>query len=320
MKHILFIDPLEKLNIKKDSTLLLAESLKRLGHEVFLLFENDFFVVNLGLPTYELYRFEAVLDSASFYLKKFEVLDSQQLSIKPGDVFHMRLDPPFDTRYLKYLWMLDYLAKYQVKVINSPQGIMNYNEKLFAYSDPARSLPSYIGRSVKGFLDFVATLKKPKTQALIMKPLDLYQGMGVEKVSLSNELEMIKKFENKVQELAGAIIVQPFDASVESGEVRSLYFKGFEIGTILKVPPKGQFLANIAQGATYGRCELNSIQKKRCDVIARELLIAHVPWIAFDILGDHISEVNITCPGLLVEVSSAMKENLADKIVNLMSS
>ncbi|MFT6604708.1 MAG: glutathione synthase, partial [Bacteriovoracaceae bacterium] len=101
-------------------------------------------------------------------------------------------------------------------------------------------------------------------------------------------------------------------------EIRSIFFKGVEIGSIVKVPPKGSFLANIAQGATYSVAELNPVQKKNCAVLCEELSRVGADWLAFDILGDNISEVNVTCPGLLVEVSDAMKKNLAQEILGLM--
>ena len=112
------------------------------------------------------------------------------------------------------------------------------------------------------------------------------------------------------------IVVQPFDEKVKSGEIRSLFFNGKEMGTILKVPPEGDFLANIAQGASYSQYELNSPLKKICKEITSNLKKEGVYFVAFDIIGNCISEVNITCPGLMVEVSEACKENLAQRIVS----
>ena len=147
-----------------------------------------------------------------------------------------------------------------------------------------------------------------------MKPLDLYQGYGVEKISI-NQLEIEKKFESKVKENNGPIVVQPFCKEVENGEIRALYFKGKELGSILKIPKKGEFLANIAQGADFHAIELSPIVKKECDRICIELMRDGVDWVAFDIMGEHVSEINITCPGLLVEVSFAHKKNLANDII-----
>ncbi len=100
-----------------------------------------------------------------------------------------------------------------------------------------------------------------------------------------------------------------------NGEIRALYFKGEELGSILKIPKKGEFLANIAQGADFHAIKLNPDIKKECDRICAELMKDGVDWVAFDIMGEHVSEINITCPGLLVEVSFAHKKNLALEII-----
>lgn len=320
MKHILFIDPLEKLVVKKDSTLLLAISLQNLGHEVFLLFEKDFYVSNKGInDSYQLYPFKGNFLSDSFYLEDFQLKDPVAMKIHTGDIFHMRLDPPFDTRYLKYLWMQIYLQDRGVKVFNAPKGILYHNEKTYAYGLKGSEY-SFIGASIDGFLAYCEELKRQGYEDIILKPLDLYQGIGVEKVSLGLDLkELAKKFQKKTREFEGSVIAQPFIKQVLEGEVRSLYFNGKEIGSILKVPPQGNFLANIAQGATFQKITLNEKQKSSCDKVAAELLKKDTPWIAYDILGDTLSEVNITCPGLLVEVSEAMEKNLAMEIAKELS-
>lgn len=315
MAHILFIDPLEKLNPKKDSTLMLATTMKQEGVEVYLLFEKDFYVSNKSKNILKVYNFSGSFYEDGAYLKTFDLLESQNFELGNNDTLHMRIDPPFDTRYLRYLWMLRYYKVQGIKVINSPDGILRFNEKLHAYTQKS-SLETYVGSSVEGFMRFVE-LMKPNNQELILKPLDLYQGFGVEKVSIS-DINLALKFEEKVLENNGAIVAQPFCKEVVNGEIRSLYFKGHELGSILKVPKKGDFLANIAQGAAFHAIELEPAVKLECDKICKELMDEGVDWVAFDILGNSVSEINITCPGLLVEVSFAFKKNLALDIIKLL--
>lgn len=312
MRHILFIDPLEKLNPKKDSTLMLATTMKEQGVEVFLLFEKDFYVSNKAKNILKVYDFEGSFYEDGAYLKSFTLKDSRDLEIGKLDTVHMRIDPPFDTRYLRYLWMLRYYMVQGIKVINSPDGILKFNEKLHAYTQKS-SLESYVGSSVEGFMRFVELMKKDN-EFLILKPLDLYQGFGVEKVAI-NQADLEQHFAAKVLENNGAIVAQPFCSEVTKGEIRSLYFKGRELGSILKVPKSGEFLANIAQGAAFHAIELTPELKLECDEICAELMAEGVDWVAFDILGGHVSEINITCPGLLVEVSFAHKKNLGLEII-----
>ena len=314
MRHLLLIDPLDKLNIKKDSSLMLALSMKARGIPCYLFFEKDFSVHNHGTQKMKVYEFDGEYKDDGIYIKHFELKNSLSVELTKTDLIHMRLDPPFDSRYLRILWMLDHLAQQGIQVMNQPRGIMLFNEKLYAYRKEG-SLESFIGTNADLAEEFIQSLPK-KPSALILKPLDLFSGIGVEKLSLS---EWKARFVEKVKELAGPVIVQPFVEAVFQGEVRSLYFKGKEIGTILKKPKAGEFLSNIAQGATFEAYELSDLSRKRAEAIVNELLEYGVDWVAFDILGDSISEVNITCPGLLVEVSYAHQKNLADVIIDLIN-
>lgn len=316
MAHIFFIDPLEKLNIKKDSSLMMALEFKNLGHEVYMLFEKDFYINNQNENKLVVYDFEGSFKEDGIYLESFSLTDKKMFSPSKKDFIHMRIDPPFDTRYLRYLWMLDFLEKMtSVKVLNNPRGIMIHNEKLAAYSLES-SVDSYIGSSEEGFLNFIKHLNEISVDEIILKPLDLYSGIGVEKVSL-NDSSLKDKFNAKVKEFHGAIIAQPFIKAVYEGEHRAIYYNAEELGVIIKRPNKGEYLSNIAQGAQFEKSELSPALRALCLKISKDLLDDGVNFIAFDILGNSITEINITCPGLLVEVSYANKKNLARTIGKL---
>ncbi len=314
-KHILLIDPLEKLVIKKDSTLMFALTLKKRGLDVALIFEEDFYVVNNEIPKLKVFDFEGEFEDDGCYIKNFKMTESRFWEADDKSCFHMRLDPPFDGRYLRFLWMQRYFKTLGVEILNDPDGILLFNEKLYAYEHES-SLETYVGSSLDGFSIYVKGIMAKGHTELILKPLDLYQGIGVEKISLEGDFLSI--FKEKVKDYQGPVVAQPFAKEVQDGEVRSFYFKGQELGSILKVPKKGEFLANIAQGASYARYDLTDSQRKSCEDICRELAEHGVHWIAFDILGESISEVNITCPGLVVEVSKAYGRNLCEDIIDLL--
>jgi len=312
MRQLLLIDPIHKLNIKKDSSMMLALAMQRRGIETYVFFESDFAIHNQGTQKLRVHSFKGAFKEDGIYMASFETTGEKVIELNSSDVIHMRLEPPFDSRYLRILWMLDNLVAQGIKVMNDPRGIMQFNEKLYAYRSQGAT-PSYVGQSLKLAQNFVQQLN-PKPSALILKPMDLFSGIGVEKLPL-NDWE--QRFEEKVIELQGPVIVQPFVEAVTKGEIRSVYFKGVEIGTILKTPKDGEFLSNIAQGASFWKEPLTETARSRAEPIVKELLDYGVDWVAFDILGDAISEVNITCPGLLVEVSYAYQKNLADVVIDL---
>ncbi len=315
MRHLIFIDPLEKLNIKKDSSLLLAHTFKELGKEVYIVFEKDFYLLDSELPALEVYPFASELKKNSFYLSDFKLKPKSLLKLKKGDVIHMRIDPPYDGRYQRYLWMLEYLESFGIRIINNPKGIMLHNEKLHAFKQKQSQIGSFVGLSLKGFESYLLTVKDRLYKEIIMKPLDGFSGIGVEKFDVSHK-DLKEIFKRKIKESDGPIIVQPFIDKVYQGEQRALYYAGRELGTILKKPLEGEFLSNIAQGAAFERSKLDSHTKNLCDEIAWDLKAYDVPLVAYDILDGKITEVNITCPGLIVEVSHAMGVNLAEEIAN----
>ena len=280
------------------------------GHDVYLLFEKDFSVSTKGESKLTLYPYSGSFKEDGYYLEGIELKESVVYTITEKDTLHMRIDPPYDSRYQRYLWMLDFLeTRSRCQIVNNPIGIMKHNEKLVAYKRE-KSLESFIGSSVSGFNTFVSALKSDGIKDLILKPLDLYSGIGVQKVAIDDP-KLVSIFEDKVKEFEGAIITQPFQNEVYDGEIRAIYLDGQEVGSILKKPVAGDYLANIAQGAHYEAHTLSPEVKKECDEMAKELLKDGVNFIAYDILGGAVTEVNVTCPGLLVEVSYAIKKNLA---------
>lgn len=317
MRHFFLIDPLDKLYVQYDTSLLLATVMKSMGLEVHLLFEKDLSFNNQEQTSFEAYQFLGDLDENVYQLKSFKTETSQAFSWKKGDVLHMRLDPPFDSRYLRILWMLKALKTQGVKVVNDPEGIMLFNEKLYAY-EQKESCPSLVGSSFAAFKTFFQKMKTRGFEALILKPLDLYQGKGVERIYFKDlsEAEWDEKFLKKVAEAKGPIVVQPYLKEVEQGEVRATYFKGSELGSVLKLPKKGDFLANMMSArARCQKIELTKKQKDLCDRIAKELSAYGVDWIAFDLLGETVSEVNITCPGLIGETAKEHGKNLFQEMV-----
>jgi glutathione synthase len=315
MAQILFIDPLDKLNIKKDSTLMVALSFKKLGAEVYILFEEDFYLNNGKETKLSVYDFKGELAQDGYYLKDFELTEKKEIPLSKDDTIHMRIDPPYDTRYQRYLWMLDFLQEISgCEISNDPKGIMLNNEKIEAFK-LKHSVESFVGSSVYGFTQYLSSLKELGHDEVVLKPMDLYSGIGVIKEKIGEEA--IVAFKQHVKEYHGAIVAQPFLKEVYNGEFRAVYFDGKEVGSIIKKPNPGEFLTNIAQGAKYEKVELPENVRKECDKVAQELLKEGVRIIAFDILGEAITEINVTCPGLFVEVSYANNKNISEEYAKL---
>ena len=306
-KHLFLIGDIGKLNIKKDSSLLLAHSLKQKGAEVYIVQEKDFFVLpHHSKQLLYAHEFYSTLFENQFYMEKFELIAAKQINVDTDWIVHMRCDPPVDQRYTRFLWMLMSLKKHGAKITNDPNAIIQFNEKLVVYDYEIPQVKSFYGEANQGLKDF---LTMSQYEEIIVKPMDSFSGIGVEKISLK-ELGVDKAFE-MIAKRAEAVIVQPFLEQVYQGEHRTLYLGAKCIGSIVKYP-QGSYLANIAQGAKFEKAEMSEQVLDYCQKIATDLLKMGIDFIAFDILDDMVTEVNITCPGLVNEVSTAMGENLAD--------
>ncbi len=310
MRHLFFIDPIEKLNIKKDSSLYLALSAKNRGESVYFLFEKDLAISNLEFQKMTVYEFTGTWLDDGPYLKSLQLTENKELVLTQTDIIHMRLDPPFDSRYLRNLWLLDFLKqKVDLKVVNCPRGIMNFHEKLSAYL-LKDSIPSFVGIDVEKAVQFMN--QRTETE-FVLKPLDLFGGQGVEKVARA---QLKDRFISKLNEIKAPIIVQPYQKSVEEGELRVIAFKGKILGSILKKPKSGDFISNIAAGGSFVEAHLNEHLKNKIESLSDDLFNQGLDLIAYDVLGETITEINLTCPGLLVEVAKATKLNLAQMILD----
>jgi len=315
MKHIFLIDPIELLNIKKDSSLHLALTMQSLAKEMnvqqfsaYLLFKNDFYLLNHHQFQLSGFEFSGEFDQ-DFYIENFSLGQKVKFKLEQQDTIHFRLDPPFDEVYSRILWMLRMMEENGVKVLNSPAGILKNNEKILAYQCE-NSLPSYIGSNIEGALSFRDELLKMKTEFVIFKPMDMFQGMGVRKVSIELD-DYTQAFNESLVTFKQMFIIQPFNEQVKNGEIRAVYFMGEHVGSILKVPAANDFMANIARGASFRSYDLSTKLEIQLREYSQNLMQEGINWIAFDVMGEYISEVNITCPGLMVELCKAHKKNLS---------
>ncbi len=311
MTHLFLIDPLERLNIAKDSSLYLALSWQRAGHDVKIIFIDDLFFCNLPqIAKMKCYSFAGNFQANTSYLSSFVATESEELELNPSITLHMRVDPPFDLYYLQILWLLQALElKFGIKVVNRASGILHFQEKLFAYAHPS-SIPSFYGHHPLKAWEFA----KQYTE-IVIKPADLYQGKGVEKWVVEDQSQFDKNFSKKLEQCHGRCILQPYQQEIERGEVRAIYFKEQFLGSILKVPASGSFISNLAAGASFSSTTLTQTQKNICQEVARQMAGSGVDLIAFDLIGDKLSEVNITCPGLLIQVAEASQRDLAAEIL-----
>jgi glutathione synthase len=297
MKHLFVIDPPGALNFKLDTSLHIAQALLQRGEEVFVCEPSHLFLKKTEKMVYakvkRLGKFNPELAANPITLT-----DELETPLSSLSSVHMRKDPPFDISYIMVTWILDFIPS-PTRIFNNPKALRSLNEKLLILRFPNLCADALFSANPDQLLEFAE--RTPNTDA-ILKPIDLYGGRGVLRLDLK------KAGRKKIQDLLfeetsnGSIhrLIQPFNPSVFDGEVRSFYAGGSPIAWCLKKPSNGNYLANTREGATLHSFDAPQQLVAKTNHIAKELLKDGVYFVGFDIIGEEISEINITSPRLLV--------------------
>lgn len=296
MRHLFIIDPLEKLNLKLDSSLRMASALAARGASTYCCDVYELAQTRDDDSAYGLVR---ALD-----FKKGRSLDGLEIStkkekvyLKSFDAIHMRKDPPFDLEYITATWLLNDAAKF-TKVYNDPRTLRSFNEKLGIFRYPQFCAPALVSAQEEELWEFFVNTAKGNA---VLKPLHFHGGRGVKQLDLSRDGE--KKCRTSLkEEFQNGItwrLMQPFNPAIYDGELRVFAAGGNTIAWCRKVPQRGNFLANTAAGAKLEKMVPDKNVQSRLEHIARDLMQDGVFFIGFDVIGDLVSEINITSPRLL---------------------
>ncbi len=292
VSHLFVIDPLESLNVALDSSLRIMHELAKLGHQVFCCTINQL--------SWSSTQASADAHCAQIKFKSgatnFSLQHHVNRSLKSFSAIHMRKDPPFDMDYVTATWLLD-SAIGATRIYNSPQALRQYNEKLTILKFPRDCHQSLVSSDPDALFRFAHDQGGGDA---VLKPLTLFGGRGVERIQLSDGEALIrKKLEEATANRTSPRLIQPFDPAVFIGEVRAFSAFGEPIAWCLKRPAHGNFLANTRAGATLEHYTPNHVEVERVTRIARALLKDGVAFIGFDLIGGHVSEINLTSPRLL---------------------
>jgi glutathione synthase len=303
MKHLFIIDPFESLKPNHDSSLALMKAALKKGHEVFCIqtFELTWQVNSLRANAQKIIVGENNNLQAS---NQFETLN---LSQKQQLIVWMRKDPPVNQDYIKACQLLR-LAK--VPVLNNPNSLLSCEEKLFALEFPELIPSTTITQSIRTIKELV----KQKGQ-LIAKPIGGKAGEGIlllkaEDKNLSSLLELLTAGESK------KIIVQEFLPEAIIGDKRIFLCAGEPIGALLRVPKADDNRANMAAGGSVAKTTITSKELEICKSIKPRLLELGLYIVGIDVIGEKLTEINITSPTCLEEIGQLEDTNPAGEIID----
>jgi glutathione synthase len=295
----LFItDPLAELKPKKDTTVLWMQEVFALGGQVLQCEMKDLTYVDQ-----QTFATVSEIKDPNNHPQDSSKIETPMLLKNINNIF-MRKDPPVDENYINALHMLTQAESEGANVINKPAALQKFNEKIFALRF-AKWMPDT--RVICKEEDFI--FFKNKYPIIILKPLDGMGGDSIYKFDETSEdhLEIFKLLTNNFQTM---VMVQNFLPEIYNGDYRILIIHGepFPIA-LARVPQDGSFKGNLAAGGKGEARELNSEQMAISKEIGKLLLAEGIIFAGIDMIGNHLTEINITSPTGAREILTQTQQN-----------
>ena len=302
MKIAFQMDPIGPINIEADSTFRIALEAQARGHELFY-YTPDRLAYQEGRITARGWPLRVQRVAGAHY----SLGDEQEVDLASFDVVWLRQDPPFDMFYITTTHLLDRLAPGTL-VMNNPFWVRNYPEKLLVLDFPDLTPPTTIARDLQTIRAF-----KEKHGDVILKPLYGNGGAGVFRLTpddrnLSSLHEMFTGFSRE------PLIVQKFLPAVSQGDKRVILVDGAPVGAINRVPQAGETRSNMHVGGRPEKVALTPRDLEICARIGPLLREKGQVFVGIDVIGDYLTEINVTSPTGIQELERFDGTNTAEII------
>jgi len=289
MKHAFIMDPLESVKPWKDTSYFLMLACSERGHRVCHLDQRQ-----LWLDHDEVKATVTWVDVVDDRERPFMISGQESVSLSQMDAVWVRTDPPFDRRYFYTTLMLDHLSA-NTRVLNRPEGIRNWNEKLAALFFPDFTPPTRVTADVDVILAMAAEFGR-----VTVKPIDGFGGKGIVFYDHDTDPAEIREATHAGRHW---VIAQQYLPAAVEGDKRILLLNGKPLGAILRVHAEGVELNNMDAGGTANPARLDARDLEICAALAPGLVEQGIFFAGIDIIGGQLIEVNVTSPTGLQEMS-----------------
>lgn len=305
MKIGFVMEPIPAKNLKKDSTLLLMFEAQNNGHDIYFIDSKNLFMKD-NQPYCKYQKVEVSLNDTNF-----NVLSSSENTMDFFEVIMMRQDPPVDYSFIVNTMILEKAADLGVNVINNPSNLRNLNEKIFALNFPQFCPPTLITSDFEIFNNFLK-----ENEHIVVKPLNSMGGDSI--FQLKKDDEHLSEVYSKIsKEGEVKFIAQKFLPEISIGDKRILIINGkVPKHAVLRTPPEGEFIGNLAAGGSASTIELNEQDKIIAQTVADKMLDFGLYIVGLDMIGNFLTEINLTSPTCFRELNDQADENLAKLFVD----
>ena len=296
------MNPIEIIKPHKDTSFALMLAAQELGHEVIYLPKNGLSLVN-GVATAILYGVRAT-DRVQ---ENFVTLSEPSVEpLSTLDTIFIRVDPPFDSEYLYGTHILGRAAAEGVRVVNNPQALRDCNEKLFA-TEFSELMPKTI---VSSKHDDIRAFQKIQGD-IILKPLDGMGGSGIFRIK-TNALNLGAVLEILSPKQTRLVMAQEYRSEIVDGDRRVLVLNGKPIEHVLaRTPSQGETRGNLAVGGSGVAMLISKHERKIAEAVGSKLIEKGLLFVGLDIIGNHLTEINVTSPTCVREIDAQIGSNIS---------
>ncbi len=307
MKILFVADPLESFKIYKDTTFAMMREVQQRGHQVSAC-EMAGVRWQRGEPVSAVVREIRLTGDAQAW---FVETGKPRAALKDFDAVIMRTDPPFDSEYFYATHLLSQAEREGAKVFNSPAALRNHPEKLAILEFPQFIAPTLVTRSEADIRAFHA-----EHGDIILKPLDGMGGMGIFKVG-ADGLNLGAITETLNQGGAQTVMVQKFLPGIAQGDKRVLLIGGKPVPFCLaRIPQGGEVRGNLAAGGKGVAQPISARDREIAEALGPILVARGLMLVGLDIIGDSLTEINVTSPTCFQEITDQMGCDVAALFVD----
>ncbi|MGB0893427.1 MAG: glutathione synthase [Parashewanella sp.] len=300
------MDPINDINIKKDSSFAMLLAAQARGYELFYMEMQDLALID-GEAIASMKKLSVKNDPQDWYQ-----LDSAvETPLSDLDVILMRKDPPFDTEFIYATYMLERAEAQGTLIVNKPQSLRDANEKLFTAWFAEFTPTTLVCRDAKRIREFHA-----KHQDIIIKPLDGMGGSSIFRVKQDdpNLGVIIETLTNHGENYA---MVQAFIPQITQGDKRILIVDGEPMPYALaRIPAKGETRGNLAAGGSGVAQPLSESDWHIARSLGPELKKRGLIFVGIDVIGDKLTEINVTSPTCIKEIEAAFDVDITGKLMD----
>jgi len=304
------MDPIAAIHVKKDSTLALLLEAQRRGYRLLYLTQGS-----LAQRQAEVWASAAPLAVRDDPHDWFTLGEAQWIDLGKVDLILARKDPPFDSQFLYDTMLLEVAQRAGAQVINDPRGLRDANEKLFALHFPQCCAPTLVARDAAELKRFAHAHGK-----VVLKPLDGMGGRGIF-LSSGDDANLNVIIETLTHEGREFALAQKFIPEISAGDKRILLIDGEPVPYALARMPQGdEFRGNLARGGKGVGVPLSARDRWIAAQVGPELKARGLRFVGLDVIGDWLTEVNVTSPTCIRELDAQFGLNIAGMLFDAVES